>query len=121
MSLRSSVISTARSSSASWLSAQRRGIRSHSRTYENVVREGSEGETNESARNRSHGGPNWNDFLLTSPRQVVDLLPWTSLNVLLIIRNIQLVQYLDSYVVGQERAKKVLSVAVFNHYNRSMS
>ncbi|OBZ76736.1 ATP-dependent Clp protease ATP-binding subunit ClpX [Grifola frondosa] len=30
----------------------------------------------------------------------------------------QLVQYLDEYVVGQENAKKVLSVAVFNHYNR---
>ncbi|KAI0068885.1 ClpX, ATPase regulatory subunit [Artomyces pyxidatus] len=30
----------------------------------------------------------------------------------------QLVQYLDEYVVGQANAKKVLSVAVFNHYNR---
>ncbi|KAI0320613.1 P-loop containing nucleoside triphosphate hydrolase protein [Amylostereum chailletii] len=30
----------------------------------------------------------------------------------------QLVQYLDEYVVGQAFAKKVLSVAVFNHYNR---
>ncbi|KAG8900308.1 hypothetical protein FRB99_006128 [Tulasnella sp. 403] len=30
----------------------------------------------------------------------------------------QLVQYLDSFVVGQERAKKILSVAVYNHYNR---
>ncbi|KAI0053043.1 ClpX, ATPase regulatory subunit [Auriscalpium vulgare] len=30
----------------------------------------------------------------------------------------ELVQYLDEYVVGQENAKKVLSVAVFNHYNR---
>lgn len=30
----------------------------------------------------------------------------------------QLVQYLDEYVVGQKNAKKVLSVAVFNHYNR---
>lgn len=28
-------------------------------------------------------------------------------------------QYLDQYVVGQERAKKVLSVAVFNHYQRA--
>ena len=26
--------------------------------------------------------------------------------------------YLDSYVVGQERAKKALSVAVYNHYKR---
>uniref|UniRef100_A0A0W0F8M1 Atp-dependent clp n=1 Tax=Moniliophthora roreri TaxID=221103 RepID=A0A0W0F8M1_MONRR len=30
----------------------------------------------------------------------------------------QLVQFLDQYIVGQESAKKVLSVAVFNHYNR---
>ncbi|KAI0291742.1 P-loop containing nucleoside triphosphate hydrolase protein [Russula brevipes] len=30
----------------------------------------------------------------------------------------QLVQYLDEYVVGQQEAKKLLSVAVFNHYNR---
>jgi ATP-dependent Clp protease ATP-binding subunit ClpX len=27
--------------------------------------------------------------------------------------------YLDQYVVGQERAKRVLSVAVYNHYKRS--
>ncbi|EPS29591.1 hypothetical protein PDE_04541 [Penicillium oxalicum 114-2] len=27
-------------------------------------------------------------------------------------------QYLDQYVVGQDRAKKILSVAVFNHYQR---
>ncbi|MDK2862219.1 MAG: ATP-dependent Clp protease ATP-binding subunit ClpX, partial [Thermodesulfobacterium sp.] len=26
--------------------------------------------------------------------------------------------YLDQYVVGQERAKKILSVAVYNHYKR---
>ncbi|KAJ8697993.1 ATP-binding protein [Pleurotus ostreatus] len=30
----------------------------------------------------------------------------------------QLTQYLDEFVVGQENAKKVLSVAVFNHYTR---
>ncbi|KAH8094798.1 P-loop containing nucleoside triphosphate hydrolase protein [Cristinia sonorae] len=30
----------------------------------------------------------------------------------------QLARFLDEYVVGQENAKKVLSVAVFNHYNR---
>lgn len=29
-----------------------------------------------------------------------------------------LVEYLDQFVIGQERAKKVLSVAVFNHYKR---
>lgn len=26
--------------------------------------------------------------------------------------------YLDKYVIGQEKAKKVLSVAVYNHYKR---
>ncbi|KAI0776072.1 ClpX ATPase regulatory subunit [Trametes elegans] len=30
----------------------------------------------------------------------------------------KLVKYLNDYVVGQENAKKVLSVAVYNHYNR---
>jgi ATP-dependent Clp protease ATP-binding subunit ClpX len=29
--------------------------------------------------------------------------------------------FLDDYVVGQERAKKILSVAVYNHYRRVMS
>ncbi len=29
--------------------------------------------------------------------------------------------FLDDYVIGQERAKKVLSVAVYNHYKRIMS
>lgn len=30
-------------------------------------------------------------------------------------------EHLDSYVIGQEKAKKVLSVAVYNHYKRIMS
>ncbi|MBP5305189.1 MAG: ATP-dependent Clp protease ATP-binding subunit ClpX [Lachnospiraceae bacterium] len=30
-------------------------------------------------------------------------------------------EYLDQYVVGQDEAKKVLSVAVYNHYKRVMS
>ncbi|KAJ3760264.1 P-loop containing nucleoside triphosphate hydrolase protein [Lentinula raphanica] len=30
----------------------------------------------------------------------------------------QLVEYLNHYIVGQEHAKKVLSVAVYNHYSR---
>ncbi|KAJ2397090.1 ATP-binding protein [Coemansia sp. RSA 2603] len=29
-----------------------------------------------------------------------------------------IMRYLDEYVIGQERAKKTLSVAVYNHYNR---
>ncbi len=30
----------------------------------------------------------------------------------------EIVEYLDSYVVGQDRAKRILSVAVYNHYKR---
>ncbi len=30
----------------------------------------------------------------------------------------EIVHYLDQYVIGQDRAKKVLSVAVYNHYKR---
>ena len=29
--------------------------------------------------------------------------------------------FLDEYVIGQEKAKKVLSVAVYNHYKRVMA
>ena len=29
--------------------------------------------------------------------------------------------FLDEYVIGQEQAKKVLSVAVYNHYKRIMA
>lgn len=30
-------------------------------------------------------------------------------------------EFLDEYVIGQDDAKKVLSVAVYNHYKRVMS
>ena len=30
-------------------------------------------------------------------------------------------EFLDQYVIGQEEAKKVLSVAVYNHYKRVLS
>ena len=30
----------------------------------------------------------------------------------------KIVQYLDQYVIGQESAKKILAVAVYNHYKR---
>ena len=33
----------------------------------------------------------------------------------------KLKEFLDEYVIGQEEAKKVLSVAVYNHYKRIMS
>jgi len=31
---------------------------------------------------------------------------------------IEIARYLDEYVIGQHRAKKILAVAVYNHYNR---
>jgi ATP-dependent protease Clp ATPase subunit len=31
---------------------------------------------------------------------------------------LQIYEYLNKHVVGQEKAKKVLSVAVYNHYKR---
>ena len=30
----------------------------------------------------------------------------------------EIFRFLDDYIVGQERAKKILSVAVYNHYKR---
>ncbi|KAJ6539071.1 P-loop containing nucleoside triphosphate hydrolase protein [Mycena capillaripes] len=54
--------------------------------------------TGERAFPRSHLGVNTPPFGMATPRQ--------------------LSQYLDQFVVGQETAKKVLSVAVFNHYQR---
>jgi len=30
----------------------------------------------------------------------------------------QIVKHLDEYVIGQEKAKKILAVAVYNHYSR---
>lgn len=32
--------------------------------------------------------------------------------------SVQIYDYLDKFVVGQSQAKKVLSVAVYNHYKR---
>lgn len=37
-----------------------------------------------------------------------------------LIKPVEIKQYLDQYVVGQEDAKKVISVAVYNHYKRLM-
>ncbi len=38
-----------------------------------------------------------------------------------LLKPIELKAFLDEYVIGQEQAKKVLSVAVYNHYKRIMA
>jgi len=37
-----------------------------------------------------------------------------------LIKPIEMKQYLDQYIIGQDKAKKVISVAVYNHYKRLM-
>lgn len=38
-----------------------------------------------------------------------------------LLKPIEIKEFLDEYVIGQEEAKKVLSVAVYNHYKRVMA
>lgn len=38
-----------------------------------------------------------------------------------LLKPIEIKSFLDEYVIGQEQAKKVLSVAVYNHYKRVMA
>ena len=38
-----------------------------------------------------------------------------------LLKPVQIKQFLDEYVIGQEEAKKVLAVSVYNHYKRVMA
>ena len=38
-----------------------------------------------------------------------------------LLKPVEIKKFLDDYVIGQEAAKKVLAVAVYNHYKRVMS
>lgn len=42
----------------------------------------------------------------------------SSFNALHLLKPIEIKKHLDEYVIGQDEAKKVLSVAVYNHYKR---
>ena len=55
---------------------------------------------------------------LESPRPQTEALPITREK---LPKPYEIKDYLDKYVVGQTRAKKVLSVAVYNHYQRIRS
>ncbi|MFN8250653.1 MAG: ATP-dependent Clp protease ATP-binding subunit ClpX [Ferruginibacter sp.] len=44
--------------------------------------------------------------------------PHTSSNKLIVKKPIEIKNFLDEYVIGQDDAKKILSVAVYNHYKR---
>lgn len=37
-----------------------------------------------------------------------------------LIKPVEMKKYLDQYIIGQDKAKKVISVAVYNHYKRLM-
>jgi ATP-dependent Clp protease ATP-binding subunit ClpX len=43
-----------------------------------------------------------------------------SLDAVNLLKPLEIKAFLDLYVIGQERAKKILSVAVYNHYKRLM-
>ncbi len=46
---------------------------------------------------------------------------WSPFNDIHLYKPEEIKAFLDQYVIGQEEAKKVLSVAVYNHYKRIMS
>jgi ATP-dependent Clp protease ATP-binding subunit ClpX len=51
----------------------------------------------------------------------VDVKSSTPLNKLVLLKPAQIKAHLDEYVIGQDEAKKVLCVAVYNHFKRLLS
>lgn len=45
----------------------------------------------------------------------------TQMHEINLLKPVEINNFLDEYVIGQEKAKKVLSVAVYNHYKRVMA
>ena len=46
---------------------------------------------------------------------------WTPFSDINLLKPEEIKEFLDDYVIGQDEAKKVLSVAVYNHYKRIMA
>lgn len=46
---------------------------------------------------------------------------WTPFSEINLLKPEEIKEFLDDYVIGQDEAKKVLSVAVYNHYKRIMA
>lgn len=54
----------------------------------------------------------------STPTNIAELVTEINENRDNVIKPAELSEYLDQYVIGQSRAKKVVSVAVYNHYQR---
>ena len=49
------------------------------------------------------------------------MIPWNPFSDINLLKPEEIKAFLDDYVIGQDEAKKVLSVAVYNHYKRIMA
>ncbi len=56
-----------------------------------------------------------NNYLLQSEKKEDKQVPWSLSN---LPKPAEIKSFLDNYVIGQERAKVTISVAVYNHYKR---
>ena len=55
-----------------------------------------------------------NDIVLENKKSIAN----TQLNELRLFKPVEIKQFIDQYVIGQDSAKKHLAVAVYNHYKR---